>query len=63
MAAGAAVVLAGYLFRLVGVALFGLGLLGSVALLVVNVLIFVAMITFVVACATWILKMGATAAR
>jgi hypothetical protein len=64
MAAGAVVVLAGYIFRALGVAVFGFDTVGgSLALLVVNMLILVGMVTFVIALATWILKMGLKASR
>jgi len=63
MAAGAVVVIAGYIFRALGVAVFGVSTFGMLALLVVNMLMLVGMVTFFIALATWIVKMGVKAAR
>ena len=63
MASGAVVVVAGYALRLLGVALFGVSSSGTVALLVVNMLVLAGMVTFVIACSIWIVKVGQKAAR
>jgi len=63
MASGAVVVITGYALRLLGVALFGVSSSGTVAVLVVNMLVLVGMVTFVIACSTWVLKVGLKAAR
>ena len=63
MASAAMVVGLGYAVRLIGVALLGVSISGSVALFVVNMAMLVSMVTFVLALSTWIVKVGVKAAR
>jgi hypothetical protein len=62
MASAALVVVMGYAVRLLGVAMFDVSFSGSMTLFGVNILMFVGMVTFVIASSTFIVKMGVKAA-
>lgn len=63
MASAALVVVMGYAVRLIGMALFDVSFSGSMTLFGVNILMFVGMVTFVIASSTYIVRMGVKAAR